>query len=363
MCYPARIFSEAFSDKRYAITVGAQNEEVFVERVRVVLPVFNGEKYLEYAINSVLIQTYQNFEVLIADDGSTDSTAKITEKYASKDDRIKHLKLPHGGVSSARNAAIEAAGSFAYVAFIDADDRWDADHLAIGVSVLSRFSEADVYFSGIRVDASESAWDEDRVSEYESIVSSPSRDFDECVDNETYLISGPRCRKALLLGTLWIMPSTVIMRKNSVSRSQWFRTDLAVSEDTELFLEIARQNKTFIFDKTPRVIYRRHSENASASPDVLGKKSGAALIAALRFSKIRLSVCDTPDELMRVSRQASEFSYLVALNYLARHERRIARKYFIESLHFKIGWKAIKGIVATVLPEIIVRKIQNWRGS
>ena len=332
-----------------------------MERIRIVLPVFNGEKYLNCAIDSVLAQTYEDYELLIADDGSTDSTAKIASKYAGLDSRIKYLKLPHGGVSSARNAAIDASGSFTYVAFIDADDCWDSSHLATGVAALSRSSEVDVYFSSIRVDASESTWDVNRVSEYESTVSSPSSDFDECVAEGTYLIRGPRCRKALLLGKLWIMPSTVIMKKSAVSRRQWFRTDLAVSEDTELFLTIARQNRTFIFDKAPRVIYRRHSANTSASPDVLGRKSCDALIAALRFSRIRLSMCETPDERKYVSREASESAYLLALNHLSRHERTSARKYFLESLRIKLGWKSVKGLVATVLPETLVRKIQHWR--
>lgn len=330
-------------------------------QIRVVIPVFNGEKYIASAIESVLAQTYSDYEVLIADDGSSDSTPSIVTRYAKADGRITYLRLPHGGVSSARNSAIDAVGSYEYLAFLDADDFWDPTHLERGISALNRLMDVDVYFSGIKVDASESSWNEERVSAYERIVSSPSKNFDEKFPGGIYLIRGALCRKELVLGTLWLMPSTVIMKRSAVSRSPWFRTDLVVSEDTEFFLSIAAQKKNFVFDENPSVIYRRHVSNASASGDVLEEKSVNSLLAALRFSKIRLSMCDGPEEFCCVRTQASDAAYLLALNYASRNENATARKYYFESIQQKLTWKVVKGMIMTMLPSTIVLKIRKWR--
>ncbi|MCF0141662.1 MAG: glycosyltransferase family 2 protein [Mogibacterium sp.] len=97
--------------------------------VSIITPAYNAHGYIEAAIESVIAQTYQNWEMLVANDCSNDDTAQIVEKYASEDSRIKLLNLPqNGGVAKARNYAIERAEG-AYIAFLDADDMWLPDKL------------------------------------------------------------------------------------------------------------------------------------------------------------------------------------------------------------------------------------------
>ena len=97
--------------------------------VSIVTPSYNAEKYIAETINSVLNQTYQNWEMLIVDDISTDGTLDVIKRYTDKDDRIKSFVLEEkGGASLARNKAIrEAKGK--YIAFLDADDVWKVDKL------------------------------------------------------------------------------------------------------------------------------------------------------------------------------------------------------------------------------------------
>lgn len=92
-----------------------------MELVSVVIPVYNVENYLEECLDSVINQSYENLEILLIDDGSTDRSGAICDAYAEKDQRIKVCHLKNGGVSAARNYGIEKAEG-AYLLFVDSDD-------------------------------------------------------------------------------------------------------------------------------------------------------------------------------------------------------------------------------------------------
>jgi len=97
--------------------------------VSIIMPAYNVEKYIRESIESVLIQTYTHWELLIVDDCSRDRTAEIVARYAKEDSRIKLIQQPrNGGVVKARNRAIkEAKGR--YIAMLDSDDLWVPDKL------------------------------------------------------------------------------------------------------------------------------------------------------------------------------------------------------------------------------------------
>ena len=87
----------------------------------VIMPVYNGEQYLNYSIQSVLNQTYKDYELILVDDGSTDHSLEICEKYQSKDKRIRVISQENKGISGARNAGIDIATG-EYITFMDSDD-------------------------------------------------------------------------------------------------------------------------------------------------------------------------------------------------------------------------------------------------
>lgn len=91
-------------------------------KISVIIPVYNGEKYLEACVESVRQQTYPNLEIVIINDGSTDGTGKVCEKLQATYENVRILDLHDEGVSAARNAGIEAATGD-LVTFVDADDR------------------------------------------------------------------------------------------------------------------------------------------------------------------------------------------------------------------------------------------------
>lgn len=92
--------------------------------ISIIVPIYNVDKYLQRCIDSIVGQTYGNIEVILVDDGSTDSSGGIIDSYAVKDSRVKVIHKKNGGVSSARNAGLKIATG-QYVMFVDSDDRID----------------------------------------------------------------------------------------------------------------------------------------------------------------------------------------------------------------------------------------------
>lgn len=98
------------------------------ERISIIVPVFNVEKYLERCVNSLINQTYKNIEIILVDDGSPDLCPQMCDEYAKKDERIKVLHKKNGGLSDARNAGLDVATG-EYIAFVDSDDWVETDFI------------------------------------------------------------------------------------------------------------------------------------------------------------------------------------------------------------------------------------------
>lgn len=115
--------------------------------VSIITPSYNSEKFIGKTIESVLAQTYQNWEMIIVDDKSTDSSTDIIKNYTEKDERIRLIMLnKNGGVASARNKAIlECKGD--YIAFLDSDDLWLPEKLEKQLNFMLENHHAFTYLS------------------------------------------------------------------------------------------------------------------------------------------------------------------------------------------------------------------------
>lgn len=119
----------------------------------VIVPVYNVEKYLCECIDSILAQKYMDFELVLVDDGSTDTSGTICDKYALNDSRIKVIHKENGGLISARRAGLHiAAGQ--YICFVDADDMIACDLLQKIYAVISKFSSDIITFKWMNIDSS-----------------------------------------------------------------------------------------------------------------------------------------------------------------------------------------------------------------
>ena len=92
----------------------------------IIIPVYNNDKYIQRCLDSVLAQSYNDFELIIVDDGSTDGSSEICKKYASTDSRIIYTKIPNSGAGAARNIGIKLSKG-KYITFIDSDDWIDTE--------------------------------------------------------------------------------------------------------------------------------------------------------------------------------------------------------------------------------------------
>lgn len=122
------------------------------ELVSIVTPVYNAGRFVSLTIDSVLNQTYSNWEMLLINDGSTDNSAEIIEQYVERDPRIKLFSQPNAGSASARNNGIRMARG-RYICLLDADDMWDCDFLEMQLLLMKKHNAKLVYSSFRRVDA------------------------------------------------------------------------------------------------------------------------------------------------------------------------------------------------------------------
>lgn len=120
--------------------------------ISIIVPVYNVEKYLPRCIDSILAQTFTNFELILVDDGSPDNCGAICDEYAQKDSRVVVIHKENQGVSSARNRGLDVAQG-KYIMFCDSDDKVDARWCELLHKAITRNPDAWVVSNLWRVDA------------------------------------------------------------------------------------------------------------------------------------------------------------------------------------------------------------------
>jgi len=125
------------------------NETLNHPKISVIVPVYKAEAYLRCCVDSLLAQTFRDFEILLIDDGSPDKSGEICDEYARQDGRIKALHKKNGGVSSARNVGIEHAQG-EWITFVDADDYVKSAYLTdFGLADLKANDKSVLIYQGI----------------------------------------------------------------------------------------------------------------------------------------------------------------------------------------------------------------------
>jgi len=205
----------------------------------VVIPLYNKEQIIGKTIQSVLNQLYQNFEIVVVDDGCTDKSVSLVEKI--KDERIKIIRKKNGGVSSARNLGIQNT-QYNWIVFLDADDYWDENHLLNLQNVLLNqktegFVATGFYISNKKLEVAKTFQ-----SSKEGLL-----DYFEV---------------AALNGFPVHTSSTCIKRELLLKDS--FNEQLSLGEDNELFARLGRKYKVF-FITQPTSYYISDSENKEVS--------------------------------------------------------------------------------------------------
>ena len=116
--------------------------------ISVIVPVYKVEEYLNRCVDSILSQTFTDFELILIDDGSPDNCGKICDEYAQKDNRVCVIHKKNGGLSSARNTGIDWAfknSNSQYITFVDSDDLITKDYLEKLNDAIKEFKESSKY--------------------------------------------------------------------------------------------------------------------------------------------------------------------------------------------------------------------------
>ena len=211
--------------------------------ISIIVPIFNTEKYLHQCLDSILSQSYENFECLLINDGSTDASASICREYIAKDARFRYFEKENGGVSSARNLGIERSGG-AYITFIDSDDWIEFDYLEVLYSAIIQ-ETADISVSTYRTyEMSKNQWlfhafkrvEHQKVFSRQELLNQLM--FLHSFDSSYGFVSCKLVRKSILNGI-------------------WFNESTHLGEDMEFWFKLYLIAEKSVFSNRDTYVYRR----------------------------------------------------------------------------------------------------------
>lgn len=246
--------------------------------VSVITPAYNVAPYLTQTIESVLAQTFTDFELILVDDGSTDATAQIASDYARRDSRIRLLQQPNGGISMARNRALQQATGSVF-AILDGDDVWVPQYLECQMAILADHPGIDVvtgnaWFLGGPLDGR------------------PARPWPD-------LRPAPRVGSMLEDETAVFIMS--IFRRRVYETIGGFDESLRTNEDYDFWIRAALAGHGFWRNDQPLGHYRRRDDSLSA----VELRMLRGIVRVLRKTRPLLS--GQPIELAILDRQLTRF--------------------------------------------------------
>lgn len=233
--------------------IGSVNDSL----VSIIVPIYNAEKYLDSCIQSVLRQTYTNWELILIDDGSTDKSGRIAEEYGFADERITVFHQKNLGVSLARNQGIdEATGN--YVVFLDADDELIEDCLAKTVNIAEE-TNADVV-AGRSCENQELFQDR--------IIWTGAEALENSLKDHLFTYSA--CAK--------------LIRREFIGKTR-FAPDIRINEDSYFVFQLLCKQNVFVLTNDVIYFYRANSESSSRT--VFSEKYFDILkVSDLKYKKI-----------------------------------------------------------------------------
>lgn len=203
-------------------------------RVSVVIPTFNCDRFIRRTVDSALMQTYRDFEVLVVDDGSTDDTRTILAGYGSP---VRYIFQENQGASAARNTALESA-SGEFIAYLDADDLWASDKLAQQVEYLDAHPACGLVHSEVAV-----------IDEQDSVVHAR---FNE--ETQRSVPQGACLREVLQRSHIQTL--TVVERRTAFDRAGKFDLRLPVAQDYLHWIQVVLEGYEIGYLSEPLGMYR-----------------------------------------------------------------------------------------------------------
>ena len=241
-------------------------------RVSVIIPAYNGDRYIGQAVESVISQTYKNWEIIIVDDGSTDDTRQVLQPYV---ENIRYVYQENQGVAAARNRGIqESRGEL--IAFLDQDDFFLSDKLAGQVALFDTQPSLGIVNSGWRIvkEQGESIFD---VTPWENLPQ---------LDLKTWIVYMP------------LLPSAMMVSRQWLERVGGFDSQYDSVDDADLILRLALCGCEAAWLPQVTVCYRQHGQNVSIQR-ALKQASLSILLKQNLFSR-----SDLPEDIRQLEKPA-----------------------------------------------------------
>lgn len=234
--------------------------------ISIIIPVYNSSKYIKSCLDSILNQTFKNFEVIIIDDGSTDNSYDILKEYSTKNTSIKLFKNSNHGVSFTRNYGISLAQAD-YLCFIDSDDWIDENYLENFYNVIQLNPEIDYIVQGIKYD-----WGNDKTKELFS--------YKEIIIKETEIANSIVDYKLLHNGC----PVAKLFKRSIIEKKKLrFNENICMHEDHIFVLDYFLEIKNIYLLSNTSYHYRRSMDDSLSKK--IHKPENLFLASNLLFSK------------------------------------------------------------------------------
>ncbi|WP_166259652.1 glycosyltransferase family 2 protein [Marinobacter salicampi] len=303
----------------------------------VVIPSYNRSGMTKEAIESVLDQTFQDFEIIVVDDGSTDDTDEVLRSF---DEKIIYHKQTNAGVASARNKGV-ALSNGQYICYLDSDDLWHPEKLAIYKDSLSKIPDASFLFSDFHKH-------DIKLPEPYSLSNSDMfpyiYDLAAQFERELYTIEGEDLLRLLFKGYP-LYPSTFAVRRDVHDHYRW-DPGILKSEDFNFVLKVSRQYR-FAYVSQSLTTVRVHDSNKSS--DFLAKDNvnliSMKLYRDLYVKKNVRSLCNF---------YISQKQFAIGKSYLKLGLVRRGLSHIVNSLLYKENWKRL-------LKRLIAKPVEGQR--
>lgn len=265
-----------------------------IPKISVIIPTYNRSKYVVKAIDSVLNQSFKDYEIIVIDDGSTDNTRKTLEAYSNK---IRYIYQENSGASAARNKGIRVANG-KWLAFLDSDDEWRVDYLS---KQIERASEV----PGICMQMTNClfiALNGETRSYFEI-----NRSLSEFRGMDYLFLEEPFC--FVVKHGPWQIGSTIILR-DALTKAGLFDTSLKISEDFDLMARVALQGSFGMIRENLVDIYRREESieslaNQAEKNPIQARESDERIYEKLkRIKTLKYKECKTLNGLLSANRRA-----------------------------------------------------------
>lgn len=216
--------------------------------VSILVPLYNSEKYIAETIENCLNQSYENIEIIIVNDGSTDNSLQIAREYEEKHDKIKVFTQENLGAPAARNKAFERS-SGDYIQYLDADDLLHKDKISSQMQRIEKENDNDATFVFGRYTE---FYPNDNIENLELYDFSFNKDYE---DYKVFLIDFLISQKSLVCMT-WLIP------RNIMEVAGPWREDLTKNQDSDFLARIVSKSEKFIYVKDSISYYRRGLNNS-----------------------------------------------------------------------------------------------------